>query len=41
MGGPNAPLTVAESSAGVMSVLDGVTAADGGKLFAYDGTRLP
>ncbi len=41
MGGPNAPLTVAESSAGVMSVLDRVTAADGGKLFAHDGARLP
>jgi len=40
MGGPDARLTVEESASKVKSVLDRVTAADGGKLLSYDGTRL-
>ena len=41
MGGPEAPVTPADSAAGMRAVIDGVTAADNGRFFNYDGEELP
>ncbi|MDR2327602.1 MAG: SDR family oxidoreductase [Acidovorax sp.] len=40
MGGAGAPLTLAQSVAGMVQTLAGVTPADGGRLLRYDGTRV-
>jgi NAD(P)-dependent dehydrogenase (short-subunit alcohol dehydrogenase family) len=40
MGGPNAPVPVAESAAGIRSVIDNLTAQDSGAFFAYDGQKV-
>ncbi len=41
MGGPNARLTPAESIAGMIKVIDGLTADDSGEFFTHNGERLP
>lgn len=41
MGGPNAPLSPADSVAGVRRVIDGLTPACAGRFWQYDGTELP
>ncbi len=41
MGGPNARLTPAESIAGMIKVIDGLTAQDSGEFFNHNGDRLP
>jgi NAD(P)-dependent dehydrogenase (short-subunit alcohol dehydrogenase family) len=41
MGGPEAPVTPADSAAGMRAVIDRVTAADNGRFFNYDGEELP
>jgi NAD(P)-dependent dehydrogenase (short-subunit alcohol dehydrogenase family) len=41
MGGSEAPVTPADSAAGMRAVIDGVTAADNGRFFNYDGEELP
>lgn len=41
MGGPNAPLEPPEAVAGMIRVLDGLTEAQTGRFFHYDGTELP
>lgn len=41
MGGPNARLTPAESIAGMIKVIDSLTADDSGEFFNYNGDRLP
>ena len=40
MGGPDAPVTLADSVQGLMAVLESVTPKDGGRLLRYDGTRI-
>lgn len=41
MGGPSAAIEPAESIAGLRKVIDGLTPADNGKFFNYDGTEFP
>lgn len=41
MGGRGAPLSVSESSTGIIRVLDGLTAADHGKFLTWDGRVHP
>ncbi len=41
MGGPNARLTPAESIAGMIKVIDGLTAQDSGEFFNHNGERMP
>ncbi|MBT8074264.1 MAG: SDR family oxidoreductase [Xanthomonadales bacterium] len=41
MGGPNATLTKPESIAGMLGVIESLTADSTGKFFNYDGTELP
>lgn len=41
MGGPNAPLTIPESVAGMMKVIDGATPENNGQWFDYTGTPIP
>jgi len=41
MGGPNANLTPAESIAGMKAVLDGLTPADNGTFWSYNGSQVP
>lgn len=41
MGGPNATLSPAESVRGMLAILAGLTAADSGRFFNYDGQELP
>ncbi len=41
MGGSEAPVTPADSAAGIRAVLEGVTAEDNGGFFNYDGEELP
>lgn len=41
MGGPNARLTPAESIAGMIKVINGLTAQDSGEFFNHNGERLP
>jgi NAD(P)-dependent dehydrogenase (short-subunit alcohol dehydrogenase family) len=41
MGGPNAPLTVEESVAGIRKVVEGLKPSDSGKFWSYDGSNLP
>lgn len=41
MGGSRAPLTVAESAAGIMQVVAGLTPETSGRFFNYDGAALP
>ena len=40
MGGPNAPVTLAQSAAGLMAVLEKLTPEDSGCLLRYDGDRI-
>ncbi len=41
MGGPEAPLDVAASVAGMRRVIEGLGAEDSGRFFNYDGKALP
>jgi NAD(P)-dependent dehydrogenase (short-subunit alcohol dehydrogenase family) len=41
MGGPNAPVQPEESIAGMRRVIDGLTSADSGEFFDYQGNRVP
>lgn len=41
MGGPKAPVTPADSVAGMRRVIAGVGLGDSGAFFAYDGRRIP
>ena len=41
MGGSEAPVTPENSAAGIRAVIAGVTAADNGRFFNYDGEELP
>lgn len=41
MGGPDAHITTEESVAGIRRVIDGLTAADNGRLLTYAGEELP
>jgi NAD(P)-dependent dehydrogenase (short-subunit alcohol dehydrogenase family) len=41
MGGPRAPVSVAESVAGMRSVIEGLSAGKLGRVIAYDGSILP
>jgi NAD(P)-dependent dehydrogenase (short-subunit alcohol dehydrogenase family) len=41
MGGQRAPRTLAETMPGVVKVIDGVTLADSGAFFNWDGTHIP
>ncbi len=41
MGGPNAPLTPADSISGMKAVLDELTPADNGTFWSYDGRQMP
>jgi len=41
LGGPNAPVTVEESVAGMKKVIDGLKLADTGKLLTFEGKTLP
>jgi NAD(P)-dependent dehydrogenase (short-subunit alcohol dehydrogenase family) len=41
MGGPNATISPEQSAAGLLRVIDGLTPADSGRFFNYDGTTIP
>ena len=41
MGGADAPLTVEESVAGILRVLDSLTPADTGSFLLFDGSTYP
>jgi NAD(P)-dependent dehydrogenase (short-subunit alcohol dehydrogenase family) len=41
MGGPGAPVTPEDSAAGMCKVIEGLTLADSGGFFDYDGDRVP
>ncbi len=41
MGGSEAPVTPEDSAAGIRAVIEGVTPADNGRFFNYDGEELP
>lgn len=41
MGGSQAPVTPAESAAGLIAVTEGVTDASSGRFFNYDGKEMP
>jgi NAD(P)-dependent dehydrogenase (short-subunit alcohol dehydrogenase family) len=41
MGGPEAPLSVSESAAGILKVIDGLTPQDNGKFFTWEGMEYP
>jgi len=41
MGGPGANLQTLDSIKGMMSVIDGLTVSDSGKLLTYEGHELP
>ncbi len=41
MGGTEAPVTPEDSAAGIRAVIEGVTPADNGRFFNYDGEALP
>jgi NAD(P)-dependent dehydrogenase (short-subunit alcohol dehydrogenase family) len=41
MGGPHARWTLAETIPGMMSVIDGLTMADTGEFFNWDGAHVP
>ncbi|TDQ83821.1 short-subunit dehydrogenase [Dongia mobilis] len=41
MGGRNAPVKVGDSAAGIMRVIDGLTPAQSGRFFNYDGSTIP
>jgi NAD(P)-dependent dehydrogenase (short-subunit alcohol dehydrogenase family) len=41
MGGPHARWTLAETIPGMMQVIDGLTMADTGEFFNWDGARVP
>ena len=41
MGGPNAPTTVQDSVRGIRRVIDGLTTADNGSFFSFEGERMP
>ena len=41
MGGPNAPTTAQESVLGIRRVIDGLTKADNGAFFSFEGERMP
>ncbi|MGO1121134.1 SDR family oxidoreductase [Rhodovibrionaceae bacterium A322] len=41
MGGSSAPVTIDQSIAGLKKIFDGLTLADSGKFYNYDGSELP
>jgi hypothetical protein len=41
MGGPDALISTAESIAGMIRVIDGLTPQDSGRLLTYSGEELP
>ena len=41
MGGPQAPLTPARSVAGMMAVIDGLSARDSGRFYTWEGNPAP
>ncbi len=41
MGGPNAPLSVEESAAGVIGVIEGLTPTEHGRFWTWDGREHP
>ena len=41
MGGPDAPLTTAESAEGILRVIEALTREDNGKFFTWEGKELP
>jgi NAD(P)-dependent dehydrogenase (short-subunit alcohol dehydrogenase family) len=41
MGGPNAYLSTAESAAGILKVIEGLSPSDNGKFFTWDGGEYP
>lgn len=41
MGGPSAPLTIAESVPSMVKVIDGLRPSDNGRYLQYDGAELP
>lgn len=41
MGGPDAHLSTAESAAGILGVINGLTQADNGKFFTWNGSEHP
>jgi NAD(P)-dependent dehydrogenase (short-subunit alcohol dehydrogenase family) len=41
MGGPNAPTTVQESALGMRRVIDGLSRADNGTFWSFEGERVP
>jgi NAD(P)-dependent dehydrogenase (short-subunit alcohol dehydrogenase family) len=41
MGGPQAPLTPVRSVAGMMAVIDGLSARDSGRFYTWEGTPAP
>lgn len=41
MGGPNALITVQQSVTGMRQVIEGLTLADSGKFYNYDGKEIP
>jgi len=41
MGGQAAPLAVDDSAQGLLQVVDGLTSADSGRFFAWDGEEIP
>lgn len=41
VGGPDAPLAVEESVAGMKQVIDGLQAKDSGRFLAHDGSQVP
>mgnify|MGYP000585577091 CR=1 FL=1 len=41
MGGPNAPTTAQESALGIRRVIEGLTEADNGAFFSFEGERMP
>ncbi len=41
MGGPDAHLSTAQSAAGLLKVTDGLTSADNGNFYTWEGSKLP
>src|SRR5262249_49770389 len=41
MGGPSAPLTIAQSVPAMVKVIDGLKRSDNGRYLQYDGAELP
>lgn len=41
MGGPEGPVTPEQSAAGIKALLDGLTMAESGRFWSYDGSEMP